>query len=244
MSPQRVAHGGWRGVCFGMFNITSPNNMNKIIGASVALMLGLVTVGANAQSVFINEIDYDNVGADNAEWVELAGLAGMVINNTWSIELFNGATGSVSYGVFALSSFTFTNESNGWGFYVLGIGGDFTPSGWTTDEIQNGAPDMIVLRNGSGTIIQSIVYEGTKTNFTAVDAADSNSIAGSIYQSTTNTVGFVGGSSWAFGASTLGALNTGQTFSAVPEPSAYAAVLGVLALAGVATRRRRVQASA
>lgn len=211
------------------------NSLNRLTLLSLAVM----PLFLNAQSIFINEIDYDSVGTDNAEWIELAGVSGLSVNSSWSIEFFNGASGSVSYNTFALSSFTFSNESNGWGFYVIGIGGDYTPASWTVDEIQNGAPDMVVLRNGSDEIIQSIVYEGTKTDFVAVDGTDSNSIAGSIFQSTTGTTGFSGGASWTFGTSTPGGVNTGQTFlSPVPEPSTFAALAGIAVLGAASLRRR------
>ena len=45
-------------------------------------------------SVFINELHYDNSGADTGEAIEIAGSAGTDLNG-WSIELYNGNGGTL-----------------------------------------------------------------------------------------------------------------------------------------------------
>ena len=49
---------------------------------------------ATAQTVFINEIHYDNTGTDAGEAIEIAGPAGTNLTG-WSVVLYNGANGLV-----------------------------------------------------------------------------------------------------------------------------------------------------
>lgn len=118
--------------------------------------IGAIGVLSNAQAatpVFINEIHYDNVGADSGETIEIAGPAGTNLSG-WSIVLYNG-NGGAAYNTKALSG-TIANQS-GSGFGTLSFS-------YPTDGIQNGSPDGIALVNGS-TVVQFLSYEGS---FTAV----------------------------------------------------------------------------
>ncbi len=47
-----------------------------------------------ATPVFINEIHYDNAGADRNEAVEIAGVAGTDLT-AWYLHFYNGGSGSV-----------------------------------------------------------------------------------------------------------------------------------------------------
>ena len=102
--------------------------------------------------VFINEIHYDNIGADTNEAIELTGTAGTILDN-WSLVLYNGNGGTV-YNTIDLTG-TFTDQSEGYGFITFQIEG-----------IQNGAPDGMALINDAGEVIQFLSYEGV---LTAVD---------------------------------------------------------------------------
>ncbi|NUM75937.1 hypothetical protein HUU40_16360, partial [candidate division KSB1 bacterium] len=51
--------------------------------------------------IFINEIHYDNNGADTGEAIEIAGPAGSDLTG-WSLVLYNGANGA-NYGTISLS---------------------------------------------------------------------------------------------------------------------------------------------
>ncbi len=42
-----------------------------------------------SQNIWINEIDYDNVGSDNYEFIELAGDSSLDLNN-FKLEFYNG----------------------------------------------------------------------------------------------------------------------------------------------------------
>ncbi len=108
--------------------------------------------GIPAPNVFINEIHYDNAGADANEAIEIAGEAGIDLAG-WSVVLYNGSNGT-AYDTTILSE-TITDSGSGFGFIVV----PFT-------QIQNGSPDGIALVNAEGEIIQFLSYEGS---FTATD---------------------------------------------------------------------------
>ncbi|WP_017326055.1 endonuclease/exonuclease/phosphatase family protein [Synechococcus sp. PCC 7336] len=102
-------------------------------------------------TVFINEIHYDNSGADVGEAIEIAGLAGIDLAG-WSLVLYNG-NGGAPYDTIALGGIIPDQDS---GFGTLA----FSNSG-----IQNGSPDGIALVDNSGTVVEFLSYEGS---FTAV----------------------------------------------------------------------------
>lgn len=99
--------------------------------------------------VFINEIHYDNSGADIGEGVEIAGPAGTDLTG-WSIALYNGNGGGV-YSTINLSG-VIPDQDDGYGTL------EFFQSG-----IQNGAPDGLALVDASGNVVQFLSYEGTLT---------------------------------------------------------------------------------
>src|SRR5690606_34550321 len=104
-----------------------------------------------SQDIFINEIHYDNDGADTNEGIEIAGSAGTDLTG-WSLVLHNGNNGT-EYNSVPLSGIL-TDTGNGFGFIFNPISG-----------IQNGSPDGIALVNASAEVIQFLSYEGS---FTAV----------------------------------------------------------------------------
>ena len=104
-----------------------------------------------AQSVFINEIHYDNASTDVDEAIEIAGAAGTDLTG-WSLVLYNGSNGTV-YNTIALSG-TIADQQNGFGTVV-----EILP----TNGLQNGAPDGIALVDNSNIVIQFLSYEGALT---------------------------------------------------------------------------------
>ncbi|MFI0848158.1 ExeM/NucH family extracellular endonuclease [Mesorhizobium sp. IMUNJ 23232] len=101
----------------------------------------------------INEIHYDNDGADAGEFVEIrvehdADVSGM------SVELYNGS-GGAKYASTDLSTLTMTSD------------GDFDYYVWDFAGIQNGSPDGLALSN-NGSVIEFLSYEGS---FTATGGA-------------------------------------------------------------------------
>ena len=117
-----------------------------------ALLLALtLSPAALAQSVFINEIHYDNVGGDVGEFVEIAGPAGTDLEG-WSIVFYNGANGNTDSPAVNISGVTIDDEGDGFGAV------SFARTG-----IQNGAPDGLALVNADGDVVQFLSYEGSFT---------------------------------------------------------------------------------
>jgi len=103
------------------------------------------------QTVFINEIHYDDASGDADEGVEIAGPAGTDLTG-YTITPYNGGNGGATYTpITALSGIIPDEGGTGYGaiwFPVVGL--------------QNGAPDGIALDNG-GSLIQFLSYEGSFT---------------------------------------------------------------------------------
>jgi uncharacterized protein len=161
-------------------------------------------------AVFINEIHYDNTGADAGEAIEIAGTAGTDLTG-WSLVLYNG-TGGVSYATIALSG-VIGDQGNGFGALQFLFAG-----------IQNGSPDGIALVNNNGLVVQFLSYEGVMTA-TNGPAAGLTSVDIGVSELGTEAVGgslhLVGTGSqysdftWArTTGATFGATNTGQSFAA------------------------------
>src|SRR5262245_50753347 len=100
-----------------------------------------------AQSVFINEIHYDNQGPDQLQGVEIAGPSGTVLSG-WMLLAYDGATGTV-YSTTNLSGII-PDQQNGYGTLWFSFA-----------DLENG-PDALWLMNGS-TGVQFISYEGVVT---------------------------------------------------------------------------------
>jgi len=188
-----------------------------------------------ASAVFINEIHYDNVGADVGEAIEIAGPAGTDLSD-WMLVLYNG-TGGAYYETLGLSG-SILAQQNGFGTISFSIPG-----------IQNGSPDGIALVD-AGKVVQFLSYEGA---FTAVDGAaagvTSTDIGVSESSSTpvddslqlTGDGAVYDDFSWASAASnTFGKVNAGQTF--VPVPAALPLFASALAGLGLLARRRSLNA--
>jgi len=191
------------------------NIISKILTISlifVFVMSGLPmgTVNAASTDVFINEIHYDNDGADSGEAVEIAGPAGTDLAG-WSVVLYNGSSTQLNvYDTISLSGII-PNQDNGYGTL------EFIRAG-----IQNGSPDGLALVDAGDSVIQFLSYEGS---FTAVNgpAAGMTSTDIGVSEASGSAVGdslqLIGTGtiyedfSWAGSApNTFGAVNTGQSF--------------------------------
>ncbi|SDE24429.1 endonuclease/exonuclease/phosphatase family protein [Belnapia rosea] len=100
---------------------------------------------------WINEIHYDNAGADSGEFIEVAGAAGTDLTG-WSLVLYNGSNGQ-AYGTRALSG-VIPDQQDGFGTFALTF---------PIDGIQNGAPDAVALVDAAGQTVQFLSYEGRLT---------------------------------------------------------------------------------
>ncbi len=124
---------------------------------SIALICGcsnLVSAG-----VIINEVDYDQPGADTGEFIELfnSGIATSLTGYT--LVLINGSTGA-TYRTLPLAPMMLLSDE----YYVLcgnrqevvNCNQDTSPD---ANLIQNGAPDAIALLFGAQ-VVDSFIYEG------------------------------------------------------------------------------------
>ena len=118
--------------------------MNKLYNLTLALFLTGFCYG---QTVFINEIHYDDAGSDSDEGVEIAGPSGTDLTN-YTITAYNGGDNK-SYKTLSLTGVIPDLGSSGYGTIFFPISG-----------LQNGAPDGLALDNG-GTLIQFLSYEGS-----------------------------------------------------------------------------------
>lgn len=174
---------------------------------SIFLLL-LASGKVSAMPVFINELHYDNIGADVGEGVELTGPAGANLQG-WRLWFYNGSNGS-SYRSLSLSG-VFADMQNGMG--VL----DFAFSG-----IQNGSPDGIALVDGNSRVQQFISYEGA---FMALNGIAENLLSQDIgvAENAQTPIGYslqlsgVGAGysdfQWRTGSSSFGAINEQQRFN-------------------------------
>lgn len=160
-----------------------------------------------SSSYWINELHYDNVGADTGEFVEVAGPAGASLAG-WSLVLYNGTNGAL-YATIALSG-TIPAQQNGFGC-----------RGFAATGLQNGSPDGVALVDPNGVVVEFLSYEGALTA-TNGPAAGRSAVQIPTAEDDTTPAGFslqrqgTGSGSSAFAwsapvASTLGTVNTGQT---------------------------------
>lgn len=163
---------------------------------------------------WINEFHYDNAGADQGEFIEIAGRSGVLLDG-WSLVGYSGNGGRVYKKIDLFG--VIPDEGSGVGAVAF----DFV-------ALQNGArdqvssPDGIALVDAAGRVVQFLSYEG---RFTAVDgpALDVASDDIGVDQPSDTPVGsslqLVGSGHgqadfvWESGAASPGFLNEGQSIT-------------------------------
>src|SRR5688572_9981192 len=80
--------------------------------ASTTVYRAAQAAAVAAPVVFLNEINYDTVGADAGEGIEIAGTAGVDLTG-WTVVLYNGSNGA-SYDTIPLSDII-GDQQNGFG---------------------------------------------------------------------------------------------------------------------------------
>ncbi len=125
------------------------------VPAALLCGLGLLAAAPAALAeVFINELHYDNNGADSGEAVEIVATAGEDLSG-YRVWLYNGSNApnnATTYGNVAVPA----AQTRACGATVA-----IATVGWPRDGLQNGPNDGIALVDGAGNVVQFISYEGT-----------------------------------------------------------------------------------
>ncbi|MCK4654582.1 MAG: T9SS type A sorting domain-containing protein [Candidatus Cloacimonetes bacterium] len=172
-----------------------------------------------SQNIWLNEFHYDNVGADEGEFLEIVlEDAGSYTLSDFTITLYNG-NGGATYGTLTLDSFTTGAVIDNFTIYYKLIA-----------PIQNGAPDGIAI-DYQGILIpgQFLSYEGT-FEASGGPANGVTSIDIGVSEGSTTPIGeslqlFGSGSVYSDfiwqepALETPGELNNGQTIGGTPEPT-------------------------
>ena len=122
----------------------------------------------------INELHYDNEGADTGEFFEVRVAAGTDVS-AMSVELYNGDNGAM-YGRSLLANRTPTSDGT-YDYYKLNFLG-----------IQNGSPDGLALVD-NGEVIEFLSYEGTFTATTSTATGLTSEDIG-VFEDGSTPVGF------------------------------------------------------
>ncbi|MBK9336168.1 MAG: lamin tail domain-containing protein [Lewinellaceae bacterium] len=143
-----------------------------------------LTVTGPPPSLVINEVDYEQPGADDAEFIELKNVSLAAINlSGWTVELVNGnAGGATVYQTIVLPNVSLPAGDY---FVICGNSGQVPNCDLVvspgTDLIQDGAPDAIGLRK-NGELVDAVSYEGNTgspyTEDTGVSPGDSGNTIG------------------------------------------------------------------
>ncbi len=159
--------------------------LRKNTGIGAVALVVLLSASSVLAGVVISEVDYDQPGTDTQEWVELynpdatpQSLAGL------ELAFFNGTLSGSCAEYCRIDLDPYTIPANG---YIV-LGQDpcaVAPLCTTTNAIQNGSPDAIIVQDRvSGLILDSVEYESdlvnSVCNFNLTNATDSGSTGGSI----------------------------------------------------------------
>jgi cysteine-rich repeat protein len=213
------------------FSYVDTSAASATITATFGSSTANATIAIAMGGLVINEIDYDQVGSDAAEFIEIYNGTGAPVNLVgYKLVLVNGSTmpGAV-YNTIDLSAAGTLAAGQ---YLVVGPSGLTVPTGvlkvnfaGATDQIQNGAPDGVALINSTtNTLIDALAYEGALTatipGFTSavnlvektmlpVTTADSNTAPGSLCRMPNGADSNDSSLDWKFcSASTPGAANT------------------------------------
>ncbi|MBK6884380.1 MAG: lamin tail domain-containing protein [Flavobacteriales bacterium] len=131
--------------------------------------------------IVINEVDYDQIGTDNAEFIEIKNIGTTLFPMQYvTVLLINGSSGAgVQYA--SISDPSWQPLAPGEYFVICGNQGLTLncdhPGSTTTNLVQNGPMDAIVLINVNDEVLDVLSYRGTLSGYvegTGTTATDSN----------------------------------------------------------------------
>jgi large repetitive protein len=149
----------------------------------------MVTVSTGAQHLVINEVDYDQIGTDTAEFIEIYNPSAAPISLANKQIILVSSTAGTIYGTINLGTGTLAA-----GAYLVIAGANVTVSapatkldpGWTQDEVQNGAPDgLALIDNMTHVIIDKLSYEGAMTDVDLPDLPMVSLVEGTVLPTAT-----------------------------------------------------------
>ncbi len=163
-----------------------------------ASFMSTINVVAVMGGLVINEVDYDNIGTDNDEYVEIYNGTGAPVNLTdYSLVLVNGSNNTPYLtvplaGMLADKQYLVVGTST----VVAAAGAMKINFAGASNVVQNGSPDGLALVNTTtNTLVDALAYEGAMTmaaipglgtvslvegTFLPVMTADSNVVTGSL----------------------------------------------------------------
>jgi cysteine-rich repeat protein len=209
---------------------------SAVSSATVSATLGgtvnaSISVVATIGGLMLNELDYDSVGTDTSEYVEIYYGGSSPLNLAgYQLVLYNGASSAcASYRTVDLGAAGTINPGQ---YLVVGSNaalsgvatGALTLSfGASTDYVQNGAPDGAALLNATtNTVVDKLSYEGAVANCDIFGVStslvemtvlptmvqDSNTAVGSLCRIPNGTDTDVAATDWKFSSTpTPGAAN-------------------------------------
>lgn len=197
-----------------------------VIGFAIGLVMALgASSGISAQSVFINEMHYDNTGTDAGKAIEIAGPAGTDPSG-WRLVRCNGST-PASAMVYTSPAATETLPA---GTVIPDVCGGFgvVVVNYPQDGLQNGPNDGVALLDQTGSVVQLLSYEGQLTAANGPAAGIQSEDIG-VAESSSTAVGSsiqLGGTGTTYqdftwnptAPRTFGACNTGQSFASGDVP--------------------------
>jgi hypothetical protein len=152
--------------------------MRALLTTVAAFVVLAAPASAASTTLVVNEVDYDQVGTDTTEFLEIRNNATTSVNlDPYAVRFVNGAN-NTPYGTFDLPSVDLAPG----GHYV--VCGDVTAVtncnldiGAATDLIQNGAPDAVAIMQGD-TVIDAVSYEGLVPGYSEGTTAPTDTAAG------------------------------------------------------------------
>jgi cytosine/adenosine deaminase-related metal-dependent hydrolase len=159
--------------------VASSAEIAATIGSSTST--ATITVAVGQGGLVVNEIDYDNVGTDTLEFVELYNAGAVAVDLTNVALVFVNGLGGVEYGRVSLAS---AGALPAGGFLVAGsaalvatVSGAATIALDAAFTIQNGSPDgVLLLDTATGQVIDALSYEGSITAATLTGVAGTVSL--------------------------------------------------------------------